>query len=228
MANYIFVGVIGNMDGKALGIPGGEKIDEARVKNANLIERILINAPTVDVIITRGDSKNIEVHLSGTAVSQSDVELIAKQSDSEYRISVISKKNVSLYDMKLEVKLPKKTFKLISVEGSSGDVHFNSGVHTNIVHANTESGNVVVNAVFSVAHIATESGDITMTIDAKSDISLKINSESGDINVQLMNIAKVLSHFKSESGYVKSTYYGHIGHTATLNISTESGDIRIK
>ena len=72
------------------------------------------------------------------------------------------------------------------------------------------------------------SGDIELCIDATNDISVKVSTMSGDVSAEFNNVAHINLSTSSMSGDVKNRHKGSKGYTADVDISTMSGDIRIR
>ena len=73
------------------------------------------------------------------------------------------------------------------------------------------------------------SGDIELYIEAIKDINVNISSMSGDITAEFSNIGYINLYTNSMSGSVRNRHKEvKDGYNADVDISTMSGDIRIR
>ncbi len=119
--------------------------------------------------------------------------------------------------------------KNIKVQTSSGDVKLNEGVSAQYIEVKTSSGDIETNAIFTTADISATRGDINLYIDADNDIDVDVSATSGDISAKFDNIGHINLSTRAMSGDVKTRHKGgNFGYTANVEISTMSGDIKIK
>ncbi len=72
------------------------------------------------------------------------------------------------------------------------------------------------------------SGDVELYIDAKENISVGISTMSGDVSAEFSNVGYIDLSTSSMSGNIRNRHKGATGYTANVDISTMSGDIRIR
>lgn len=119
--------------------------------------------------------------------------------------------------------------KNIKIQTSSGNVTLIKGVSAQYIEVKTTSGDVETDATFTTADISATSGDINLYIDADNDIDVDISATSGDVSAEFDNIGHINLSTRAISGDVKNRYKrGNFGYTANVEISTISGDIKIK
>ena len=202
-----------------------KKFDEKRMVDCSNIDSISIDSPLVDVNIFVSNS--FEAHFYGEAVIDGDVNFDVHTINRELRI-VMYVQNCFSGNLKLDVSLPRKIFKAISVKSSSADITLSEGILTKYLKVKTLSGDLETNAVFKNIAVSTMSGDVNLWVDAIQDISVKMSTISGDVSMKFNNIGHVNIFMDSISGDVINCHKEKGGFTADVDISSTSGDIRIR
>ena len=131
-------------------------------------------------------------------------------------------------NLKLDVTVPQKTFKVISAKSSSADITLNEGVSTDYLKVKTQSGDLETNATVNNISVSTMSGDVELCIDATQDINVEVSTMSGDVSAEFNNIGHINLSTSSMSGDVRNRHKESRGYNADVDISTMSGDIRIR
>ncbi len=214
-------------------ISGGEidkfqKFDERKVEDCGNIERIAINSTVVDVNVFVSNSSKLEAHFYGEANLDGDVNFDVRVVNRELRITLELTDNCFNGNLKLDVTIPQKIFKVISANSSSADITLNEGVSTDYLKVKTQSGNLETNATANTVSVSTMSGDVELCIDATQDINVEISTMSGHVSAEFNNIGHINLSTSSMSGDVRNRHKGSKGYTADVDISTMSGDIRIR
>ena len=174
------------------------------------------------------NSSKIEAHFYGEAEIDGDVNFDVRAVNRELRITLQFAGNCFNGNLKLNITVPQKTFKAISAKSSSADITLNEGVSTDYLKVKTQSGDLETNATFNNVSVSTMSGDVELCIDATNDISVEVSTMSGDVSAEFNNVAHINLSTSSMSGDVKNRHKGSKGYTADVDISTMSGDIRIR
>ena len=215
-------------------IKGGEnkkkkKFDEKKVEDCRNIDKIAINSTFADVNVSVSNSSKVEAHFYGEANLDGDVNFDVRVVNSELRITLKFTGNCFNGNLKLNIAIPQKIFKVISVKSSSADVILNEGVSTDYLQVNTQSGDLETYATFNTVSASTMSGDIELYIEAIKDINVNISSMSGDVTAEFNNIGYINLYTNSMSGSVRNRHKEvKDGYNADVDISTMSGDIRIR
>ena len=205
----------------------GKKIDRKKTGDASNLEKILIDSRFANVNISVSNlSKEVEVHLYGEANVDGDVDFDVRIVNSELRIKLKSSGNCYISNLKLDVTVPQKTFKVICVNSASGNIKVSEKVSTEQLEIKTKSGSVETRAMFTNASITTMSGDVDFFANATKDIRVEISTMSGDISSKFNNIGHLNLHANSMSGDITNCHKG-IGYTADVNASAMSGDINV-
>jgi len=205
-----------------------QKFDEKSSTDANNVEKISIDSTFVDVNISGSNSSKIEAHFYGQAVVDDDVDFDVRIINRELRITLKFTGNCYNSNLKLNVTVPHKTFKAISAKSSSADITISEGVATDHLKVKTQSGDLETSATFANASITTMSGDVELSINASKDIVVEISTMSGNVSTEFNNIGHVNLSTSSMSGKVRNRHEGITGYTATVEVSTMSGDIKIR
>ena len=141
-------------------IGNNQKFDERKTEDCSNIEKILINSTFCDVNVSVSNSSKVEAHFYGEANVDGDVNFDVRTVNRELRITLEFTGNCFNGNLKLDVTVPKKTFKVISAKSSSADITLNEGVSTNYLKVKTQSGDLETNATFNNVSVSTMSGDI--------------------------------------------------------------------
>ena len=184
-----------------------QKFDERKVEDCSNIEKIAINSTFADVNVSVSNSSKVEAHFYGVANLDGDVNFDVRVVNRELRITLEFTGNCFNGNLKLDVTVPQKIFKVVSAKTSSADVTFNEGVSTDYLKVKTQSGDLETNATFNTVSVSTMSGDVSAEFNNIGYINLSTTSMSGD---------------------VRNRHKGNKGYTADVDISTMSGDIRIR
>lgn len=205
-----------------------QKFDEIKSEYANNVEKITIDSTFADVNISVSNSSKVEAHFYGQASVEGEINFDVRLVNGELRIILKFVGNCYNNNLKLDITVPDKTFKVISVKNASGDITLSEDVSTEQLKVKTMSGDLETNATFTNASISNMSGDIELSINASKDIVAEISTMSGNVSAEFNNIRQVNLSTSSMSGNVKNRHKGEAGYTANVYISTMSGNIRIR
>lgn len=205
-----------------------KKFDERKSEDVNNVEKITIDSTVADVNVSVSNSSKVEAHFYGQADVDGDVKFDVCVVNRELRITLKFTGNCYTGSLNLDVTVPQKTFKAITAKSSSADITLSEGVSMDYFKVKTQSGDLESNATFANASITTMSGDVELYIDAKENISVEISTMSGDVSAEFNNIGYIDLSTSSMSGDVRNRHKGATGYTANVDISTMSGDIRIR
>lgn len=210
------------------GIGKTQKFDEKKVEDCSNIEKISIDSTFGDVHVYVSNSSKVEAHLYGEADIDGDVTFDVQVVNRELRVTLKSTGNCFNGNLKLDVNVPKKTFKVISAKSSSADITLNEGVSTDYLKVKTQSGDLETNATVNNISVSTMSGDVELYIDATQNINVEVSTMSGDVSAEFNNIGHINLSTSSMSGDVRNRHKESRGYNADVDISTMSGDIRIR
>ena len=205
----------------------GNLIDELKSKKADNIEKISIDSDVIDVKISLSNSSIVEAHLYGQANINGCINFDVYIVKNELRV-ILNIEGTCYGTLKLDITVPPKIFKKIKLNSISADITLNEGVSTEYIEMETQSGDIQTNATFAKAYVSTISGDVKAYINAKEKISAEISTISGDVLTKLKNVGKIKLSTRSLSGDIKRNHKKGIGHSASINISTTSGDITVR
>lgn len=210
------------------GIGKTQKFDERKSEDCSNVEKIAIDSTFGDVNVSVSNSSKIEAHFYGEADIDGNVNFDVRVVNHELKITLKSTGNCFNENLKLDVTIPKKTFKVISAKSSSADITLNEGVSTDYLKVKTESGDLETNATFNNVSVTTMSGDVELCIAATQDINVEVSTMSGDVSAEFNNIGYINLSTSSMSGDVRNRHKESNGYNADVDISTMSGDIRIR
>ena len=108
------------------------------------------------------------------------------------------------------------------------NIILNDGISTDILKVNTKSGDFFSKATVNNVCVHTMSGDIDLYMAATQDINVEVSTMSGDVSAEFSNIFHIDLSATSMSGVVRNRHKGSNGYDANVDITTMSGNIRIK
>lgn len=202
--------------------------DEKRTENADNIEKISIDSAFAGVKVFASDTTEITAHFYGQAVVDGELNFDFLTVGCELRISIIFEGSYCNGNLNLDIAVPDKIFKAISAKSMSADVVLGENVSSERIDVETQSGNFETRATFVKAFASTMSGNIDLYIKAKTDIKAELSTMSGNVSAELSNLKNINLSTKTMSGNVNNYYKTENGYAADLNISTMSGNIRVR
>lgn len=202
--------------------------DEKKSENADKIEKIAIDSAFAGVKVSASDTTEITAHFYGQAVVDGELNFDFLTVGCELRISIIFKGSYCNGNLNLDIAVPDKTFKAISAKSMSANVVFGENVSSERLNVETQSGNFETRATFEKVFASTMSGNIDLYIKAKTDIKAELSTMSGNVSAELSNLKNINLSTKTMSGNVNNYYKTENGYAADLNISTMSGNIRVR
>lgn len=202
--------------------------DERKIEEARNIDKIVIDTPFANVNILPCDFSKVEAHLYGNVSSDGNFEFDVHIERDELRINLKSIGSYVIGNLNLDLAIPYKTFRLINVITSSGNVIIKKGVLAQKLKVKTMSGNL--NAVIRSGAILanTMSGNVELYVNALEDVDISVSTMSGEVLTQLNNIGQLNCSTSSMSGRVQKMHKGKDGYTADVDISTMSGNVTIE
>lgn len=210
------------------GIGKTQKFDEKKLEECSNVEKIAIDSTFGDVNVFVSNSSKVEAHFYGEAAIDGDVNFDVRVVNRELKITLKFTGNCFNGNLKLDVSVPQKTFKVISAKSSSADITLNEGVSTEYLKVKTQSGDLETNATVNNVSVSTKSGDVELCIDATQDINVEVSTMSGDVSAEFNNIRHINLSTSSMSGDVRNRHKESKGYNADVHISAMSGDIRIR
>lgn len=215
----------GTTTGNVQGTIQTEPFDATKTVDGKLVGKIFVETLSCDVEFFESSSSEIEVHCYGRC--SSNVKFDTRVEERELRIYVIPEG--SFYgNLKLDIKIPQKSFEKIRVTTKSANVQAERSVATKEFEVRTISGDVEASISCEEAEISTVSGDVKLIIDAKSNINAGISTVSGDISVKPNNVGHMDFISRSVSGIAINRYGEKGKFSATIRSNTVSGNIEIR
>lgn len=205
-----------------------KQFDEWKFVDCSNVDKITIDSNICNVNVFTVNSPKAEVHFYGEATVDEDVNFDVSIVKHELRITLLFTGNCYNGNLKLDVTIPTRTFKVITARSSSGDITLNSGVSAEYLKVKTLSGDLETDATVSNVSVSTTSGDIDIYIDAIQNLSIEASTTSGDVSAKFNNIGRINLSLQSISGNVRNRHRENRGFTADVDISTISGDIKIR
>lgn len=205
------------------------RIDEKRVEHcsefSNDIGFFLTN---VDAKICTSNSSNIEARLYGIEPIKNFSFYIEDLNNGKFRIEANCKESCHSAQCRVDIAIPRKTFKFFFIKGSLADITLDENVSIEKVQVKMDSGDFYSDAKVNNFLIEAKCSDIDLCIDATQNINIDASIGCGDTLIEFRNIGVINLSADSEKGYVKNRHKESKGYTADVNISTKIGDILIK
>ncbi len=210
------------------GIGKRQRFDERKTVDCSNIDKITIDTIFGDINMSVSNSSKLEAHLHGEADIEGDVKFEVVSVNRELRITLKISGNCFNKDLRLDVSVPQKTFKLISVKSSTANITLNEGISTDNLKVKTSSGDLVTNATVINVSVSTMSGDVDIFIDANQDLNVDVSTMNGDVSLEFNNIGHIDLSTNSMNGNVRNHHKESRGYNAYVDISTMNGDVRIR
>ena len=202
--------------------------DEKKIEDGSKIEKITIDSNIVDVDIIASNSSNVETHFYGQAESNGNIEFDVNLVKHELKITVTIVGDCYNSNFKLIVGVPNKTFKEIFVKTTAADISFSGNIFAENLKVETLSGDIQTCATFNSISANSMSGDIELCINANSDLIVDISTISGNVSADFENIARINISSSTLTGNVRNYHENQTGYSVDGDISTMSGNIRIR
>ena len=204
------------------------KFEKIKTEDGSNIEQIEIEATSGDIKISVSDSSEVVVHLYGEVENDEDVKFDVRVINQELRIILKIEENYVSRNLKLDITIPKKKFKLISANSISANFILEKDVLVESLKVRNQLGNLVTNATFNEVYVSSIKGNVDICISAMQNITIVVSTMDGDVLIELDNVAHIDLLAKSMNGYAKNFHKCDNGYNADLYISTIRGDIKIK
>lgn len=205
-----------------------QKFDERKLVDGSTIERITVSSAVADISVSPSESSTIEAYFHGQADISGDIKFDVSVVGRELKIMLNFTGNCYNGCLNLDITVPKKCFEAITATSSSADINLGEGISAKSLKVNTKSGTFKSQMAFASASVSTKSGDVELHVDAKNDIVVDISTMSGDVWAEFSHIDFIDLSTRSMSGSIRNRHRSEHGYTATVDISTMSGDIEIR
>lgn len=113
-----------------------KRFDEKKSEDAKNVDKIAIDSTFADVNISVSDSSKVEVHFYGQADTDGDVNFDVCMVKNEFRITLKFAENSYNSNLKLDVTVPHKKFKVISAKSVSANITVGEEVSTKQLKVN--------------------------------------------------------------------------------------------
>lgn len=196
--------------------------------DAKSIHKVTIETSSVDIQIKPHNSNKIHAEWGGKTTDKEweRYELTTHQKNGHLSLKLTQKNQLGfnfafggIHDINLQIKVPKKEYRSIEVNASSGDVEL-SDIDTNYIEVDVSSGNINLGelAISGNLNARASSGDINISNTEASHISTK--TSSGDISLYKLDFDQLSA--KSSSGRIEMNSQTLSG---SVDASTSSGDV---
>ena len=214
-----------------------KKVDETKKIKAEEISKIKVESDCANVTVSTINSTDaveinygeqyVPVHYFGEVYTDGNTELKVTTSGDEIIVTAKTKGNIVNSSLKLNVFIPQKVCKSISVKSQNGCAGICKNVTAKRLRIDSQNGRIVSEATFEEITAKTMNGSIDIGIRAKSDIEVKASSMNGSVFVELENIGSCNFSTSSMNGSVRNMYHLTGRYKATGEISSMNGNVII-
>ncbi len=205
-----------------------KKIDEIKRIRAEKISTIKIDSDLADVTVASNSTDNIEIHYYGEVYTKGNLRFNVTTSDDEINVSAKIKGNAFNSSLKLNVLIPQKLFKIISIKCQNGSTELGRNVEAEQLKIDSQNGNVESEGFFYEINAKSINGSVDIAINAKNDIEIFASSTNGNVNVELGNIGLCNISTSSINGSAKNRHNATGKYKATGNVSSINGSVRVR
>lgn len=202
-----------------------KKIDETRTVLAKGINKIKVDSSLADVTIAVGNRTDVEVHYYGEVCTDGEFKFDVTTFEDEVIVSAKVKGNFFNGRLKLDVLIPQKLFKLISVESQNGRTDIYQNVEAERIKINLQNGRIKSIASFKEIIAKSMNGSIYIMTRAKNDIEISAKSMNGNVSVELENIGFCNISTSSMNGSAKNMHNSIGEYKAIGNVSSMNGNV---
>lgn len=216
------------MSGGCYSLAEFQKIDETKRIGAEEISRIKVDSDLADVTIAASNRTDIEAHYYGEVCTDGKLEFDVTTSGD--KINVSAKINGSTFNgnLKLNVFIPQKVFRLISVKCQNGSIEICKNVEAERLKIDSQYGSIESKAIFEEITAKSMNGSIDISISAKSNIEISASSMNGNVSVELENIGSYNISTSSMNGSTRNRHNSTGRYKATGDISSMNGSVRVQ
>lgn len=224
-----------------------KEFDEIKKEPSNGVNTIYIDSD-INVKVSACNTNDIIAHLHGSAITDNDFKLLMTRFGEDIQISVKSDEtsinygdmfvssgssfvinNLSIGDsngLTLDIQIPRKVLKKLSVESKNADIDVDSSVYANGIYINSKNGNADVSAIFQILNINCKNGNIDIDSEAHCNIGLEVISKNGNVDVTIRNLNTSKVSVDSENGKCKNNPRLTGVYTAVGYITSKNGNVK--
>ena len=214
-----------------------KKVNETKRNKAEGISKIKVESDCANVTVSTINSTDakgpyygeayVEAHYFGEVYTDGKPELKVTTTGDEISITVKNKGNIVNGSLELNVRIPQRVFRSISVKTRNGSVGICKDVETKWLRIDSQNGRIVSEATFEEITAKSMNGSIDICTRAKNDIEVNASSMNGSVFVELENIGSCNFSTSSMNGTVRNKNHSTGSYKATGEISSMNGDVKI-
>lgn len=206
---FIFSGIIFLAVGLAIAKikpfnPYNDAISDETLYFSEVRELVVITG-SLPITVEYWDGENCEVSCIGDLPLKTDIDetgTLRLTQDDSFSLALFTARRNSFG---LTVKLPRRTYRRVSLTSSSGNVE-SEAISCESLEIATKSGNISLLGADDRAKIKTESGDINLGITALGG-DMEVSGGSGNITLRLSERLSVCVQFMTEKGTCTAENY---------------------
>lgn len=235
---FIFSGIVFLAIGFSLAMikpfnPYNDAVSDETIYFSDVRELVVITG-SLPVQVEYWDGENCEVSCIGDLPLKTDIDetgTLRLTQDDSFSLALFTRRKDTFG---LTVRLPRRTYRRVSLTSSSGNVE-SEPISCESLEIATRSGAITLFGADDRAKIKTESGDINLGITALGE-DMEISGGSGDITLTLSPRLSVCVQFMTEKGYCTAEDYENRrgdaviiqnGGENLLKITTTTGQLTI-
>lgn len=182
----------------------------------------------IPVKVTSCQERQILICLKSSQET-SNYTIITHITNNELIIETKNTEGEKVAEAVLEVTLPEWIFDELLVKTTFGDISVSKGIQVEILELIAETvGNINSQACFRDGNFYTVHGDIDLQVDPVTKVVLRVNTNKGNANIELLNLEAAIISSKTMCGKVNNSYKANGKFLADISVSVMKGDINIK
>lgn len=221
------------LDKRSFSVKKGKKFDISTSYSQKIRNVIVVS----DVSINLGShcSYATDLHLHGRMPFNGVIRLTVSTTMVEATPTLVIKVTLqkgadtcSCKDLSLDVLLPGRSYENITLSTDCGDIYLDESVTVvGTLSMYTKTGYIESQACITNVQASTDSGSFDLFANARRNISVEFNTNSGNFFTLLNNIGHIDFIAPNTTGVVRNRHKHQAGSRAVIRISSESGDIKI-
>lgn len=206
-----------------------QKFDEKKSFRADCIDRITVDSPLANVIITASNTHTIDIHFSGEAITSQKPTFNINQNGRELIVTLTINNRLMSKELTLLVDIPLKTFEALNISSYNGKIEVHPNVSAKKMQLDTYYGTIKCQGDLSELCTSTHYGDTILHIRANHNVLIEVTSLNGDVTATLENIAISKLSTTTRKGVINNDFHGICsGYIIYGRVASHNGNITIK
>ncbi|MFD2115050.1 DUF4097 domain-containing protein [Paenibacillus yanchengensis] len=191
----------------------------------DLLEQLVIDTSSVNVVVRKGQQPEATAHLTGTVrgLANKDYFLDLQENDAKAILSAGTNSNnilqIGFSNVKLIVTLPEKTWSALTIQTKSGNINVAEQLADELV-IQAKSGNVTASEL-SAANIDIQTASGNVKLEQLDSFKVNLQTSSGNVKVKQLHAEKLQFNTQSGNANFDGGAMQVIGETKSGNMKLE-------